>query len=812
MEFGTITRGSGKIYILLLADCPDGGRIVAESAVQGAGTVPAIVCEKDATQGEYVLILPLLHADQVVTVRALNSGGEVVGEASRKVRHLTSALTAKYNTLNKTPGVNEIRNFDRVPRREVSYIVPNHICHIGYEPDKSDLVNITINTYCNDASTYDASFSVTVLDSRGNVMPTKNHSILSDRIHNPIPDSDFARRTIQTSFRIEHGHESFFVWVRFHDDKLPPAMLGMDKQWSRKLRERYEKKFMETGQGPDYEEWFYNCQKKSPEEIEAQRKVRFDIEPLFSIIVPLYKTPLDFFNEMVDSVLGQSYARFELILVNSTPEDKVLSAAVAALAQADNRVRVVTLDKNYGIAGNTNKGIAVAKGDFLCFFDHDDILEPGILFEYVDAINRYPETDLLYCDEDKIANGHLFDGFIKSDFSWELLTTCNYVCHLLTVRKSIVDTVELSGDEVSGAQDWDMTMKVAEKARNIFHVRKVLYHWRAHEHSAASNSNAKPYTHLAGEIAVQNHFERIGIPVRIHDGYCGNMHRIEYVLPERESRVSIIVPNKDHASMLKSCLDSIWEKTTYKNYEIVIVENNSVENETFLLYDQIQSEHENVRIVHYEGPFNYSAICNYGVGHATGEYFLFLNNDMEVITPNWIELLLGPLQRDEVAVVGARLLYADGTIQHDGIVIPCSDPKHVAATAPGSLVLYFGMIHNARDVLAVTGACLMVSRVDFESVHGFDEAFAVAYNDVDFCLRLREKSKRVVIDPNIKLYHFESVSRGLDEDGDTRTHWAKELSMFQGRWPRYVGEGDPFYGINIERANAYYALNWHARA
>lgn len=265
--------------------------------------------------------------------------------------------------------------------------------------------------------------------------------------------------------------------------------------------------------------------------------------------------------------------------------------------------------------------------------------------------------------------------------------------------------------------------------------------------------------------------------------------------------------------MLERCLDSILEKSTYDNFEIVIVENNSIEQETLDLYEHLQVEHDDIRVVKFDGAFNYSAVCNFGVEHSRGSYYLFLNNDVEVITPNWIELLVGPLQREEVGIVGARLLYPDDTIQHDGIIIPYSDPKHMMHTAPSSIVYYFSMMQNARDVLAVTGACLMVSKEDFRAIEGLDEQFAIAYNDVDFCLRMREAGKRVIIDPNIKLYHYESVTRGLDEvDYSSRCRKTKELALFQDRWARYVAKGDPWYGTNIAQGNAYYALNWDVRA
>ena len=812
MKFGTITRGDRKIYILLMTICPEGGRVVAESRVRGSHAIPAIVSEKDASKGEYVLILPVLYIDQDVVVRVLDSDGNIVDTAKRRIGHISSALSSKCNMFSKNPVVSSIRNFDRHARRDVSGIEVERICLSGYEKDESELVQFMVVTHCDDPRTYDTPFSVSVFDRRGKDMEIKNLTVLSDRVDHPVPHSDFSRRIISMSFRKARRQDWFFIWVRFEDDALPPALAGLDEVRSEDIRSRFERVYHESAAGERYEDWFYKTQRKSPAELDAQRTVRFAIEPKFSIIVPLYKTPVRFFEEMCASALGQTYANLELILVNSTPEDTELGKAVASCANADERVRVITLDRNLGIAGNTNEGIKVATGEFLCFFDHDDVLELGALFEYVEALNRYPETDLFYCDEDKLADGHLYDGFLKPDFSWEYLTANNYICHLLTVRKSVVDTVELSPDELSGVQDWDMTMKVAEKARNVFHVRKVLYHWRAHGQSAASSSDAKSYTHVAGELALLNHFARIGVPAHVHDGFSENSHRVEYILPDQEVAVSIVIPNKDHASMLEHCLNSIWEKSVYCNYEIVVIENNSTEPETFELYDRLQAEHDNLKVVCYEGSFNYSAINNMGVTHANGEYLLFLNNDMEIITPNWIELLLGPMQRKDVAITGARLLFPDGTVQHAGVVIPGSGPMHVGYTTPRDALGYFGTTQYARDVLAVTGACLMISRKDFDSVGGFDETLAVNYNDVDLCLRLREKGKSVVVVPYAELYHFESVSRGFLVVPENKLRLSKELAQLQSRWSRYFAEGDPFYGVNIEYDSAYYALDWNVHS
>ncbi len=812
MKFGIITRGDKKIYISLTASCPKGGRLLAESYAKGAGVVPALIATRDETRGEYVLILPALRVGQEVMVRVLDADGTIVDTAKRNFGHFASAFSSKFNTFSKKSMVDDIRNFDRYGRSDVSEIELKRLCAFGPEADGSELIQIMIVTHCDSQTTYKTPLSVSVFDRQGRQIEIENLTFLSDRIDHPVPGSNFSRRIIYASFRKMHSEDWFYIWARFEDDALPEGFLGIDGAKCAEIREWSENAAQGTAASSSYEGWFYSTQKKAPAELDAQRTAHFEIEPTFSIIVPLYKTPVQFFEEMCASVLGQTYAKFELILVNSSPEDKALGAAVARCVASDSRIRVITLDKNLGIAGNTNKGIRAAIGDFLCFFDHDDVLEPNILFEYVDALNRYPETDLFYCDEDKLTDGYLYDGFLKPDFSWEFLTTNNYVCHLLAVRKSIVDTVELSPNELSGVQDWDMTMKVAEKARNIFHVRKVLYHWRVHGQSTASGSGAKSYTHAAGELALLNHFERINIPVCIHDGYAENRHRVEYLLPEQEDLVSIVIPNKDHVDMLSRCLDSIRNRSTYQNIEIIVVENNSTEDETFAYYERLQAEHDDVKVVFYSGSFNFAAICNFGVRHSQGVYLLFLNNDMEVITPNWIELLIGPLQRPEVAVAGAKLLYPDDTIQHAGVVIPKSGPMHVECMIPSNDPGYFGIIQNARDVLAVTGACLMTRREDFDCINGFDEDFIVNYNDVDLCLRLRAQGKSVVMVPFVELYHYESVSRGSLESNGNLMRCMRELSLLQQRWLPYFVEGDPFYGVNIKKDSPYYVLDWNVRA
>lgn len=813
MKFGVVTRGSQKIFILLNADCPAGGYLSVESKLRNGQKVPALVLKKNKELNEFVIVLPLLHADQKVTVVIHESTGEIVKKASKTIGHLASALQGKGNTLLKVHGVNEIRNFDLLSREDCSEIRKGPISGIGLENEGKELVSITVLAPCNDTANPNAPFVVRVYDGNGAEVPIEDVVALGDRTDNPVHSSEYLRRVIDVTFKKPRDINRFFVHVQFEGNSSPEAFVCFDNKHTEEVRFNNERRYSYTGLGSMYEFWFNETQAIPPIELEAQRSVRFEIEPSYSIIVPLYKTPPAYFDEMVESVINQTYANFELILVNASPEDEVLKKHVEECARNDKRVKVLELEENLGIALNTNEGIRAAQGDFLCFFDHDDVIEPNLLYEYTEAINQYPDTDLLYCDEDKLLENRYVDAFVKPDFSWDLLTTFNYVCHFLAVRKSVVDSIELSDESVSGAQDWDLTMKVAEKARNIYHVPKVLYHWRIHEGSTASGAEAKTYTHHAGETALKNHFERIGVPVRIHDAHDENSHVVEYLLPEQQPLVSIIIPNKDSSEMLEHLLDSIFEKTTYQNYEIVIVENNSTENETFDFYERIQTRHPSVKVFKYEGSFNFSAVCNYGALQASGDFFLFLNNDMEVITPNWIELLVGPALREDVGIVGAKLLFPNNTIQHAGVTVCTYGPDHIYFRVPRDYEGYFGLIKRKRDVLAVTGACLLVGREDFESIDGFDEEFVVEYNDVDFCMRMRERGRSVLIEPDVELYHFESVSRGhLNDSKEKLKRHERELALFRQRWGERMVGGDPHYGRNISDWSITYELNWGVRA
>lgn len=556
---------------------------------------------------------------------------------------------------------------------------------------------------------------------------------------------------------------------------------------------------------PGYDRWFRN-HRATRRTLEEQSRAEFRHWTKFSIVVPLYRTPLAFFEQMLASVLSQSYGDWELVLVIASPDDAQLSDAVSAAVQADGRIRCVPLAENCGIVGNTNAGIGAAVGDFVCFLDHDDTIEPDALYEYARVVERDPDIGMIYCDEDKLtADGVHIDAFFKPDFSIDRLRAHNYLCHFLCVKRSLLSQVEPSAARHEGAQDHDLALKVSELTSRVHHVRKILYHWRVADGSTASAGAAadvpKPYATDAGRLAIEEHLARLGLKAEVEQAGWPYTHRVKYAVQGSPS-VSIVVPNRDSVELLDRCLASIRGKTSYPRYEVIVVENNSADPETFEYYRRIQARDDRVRVVVWPGSseFNYSKIVNFGVSQSSGEYVLLLNNDTEVISDGWLEDLLGTCQRDDVGAVGAKLLFKDGAIQHVGVVLDRPDRPacHLYTLLPESRTGSFLQAVVAGDYSAVTAACMMVSRADFDSVGGFPEELAVLYNDIDFCLKLRERGLLMVCDPAIKLFHYESASRGDDYETDgKRVRAARETRFFYDKWKALIDDGDPFFNPHL---------------
>jgi GT2 family glycosyltransferase len=558
-----------------------------------------------------------------------------------------------------------------------------------------------------------------------------------------------------------------------------------------------------------YNDWVHD-RLATDEELEKERKTVFPYMPKISICIPLYNTDSVYLAELMDGLLHQSYSHIEICLADGSPDDGVMHE-VSNYTAKDKRILYRRLEKNEGISGNTNRAFEMATGDFIMLCDHDDTLEKNAVFEIVKAINKADDVDVIYTDEDKLMTEEnlFFSPNFKPDFNYDLLRSNNYITHIFCVRKAIVDEVGGERAAFDGAQDYDFILRCVEKARRIVHVPKFLYHWRAHALSTAGNPESKLYAYENGRRAIEAHYDRMKIPATVSLTEDYGSYRSIYKI-QGEPLVSIIIPNKDMKDILKRCLDSIFTRSTYGNYEIIIAENNSTKEETFRYYEELTASHANAKVVRWEGVFNYSAINNFAVKSAKGEYLLFLNNDIEVITDRWIEEMLGYAQRADVGCVGARLYYPDDTLQHCGVVVGIGGiAGHIMSRAARTDGGYFGRIVKTQDVSAVTAACMMMPRDVFERVGGFEESFEVAYNDVDLCLKVRNEGLLVVYNAWAELYHHESYSRGSDEasaDPVKHERQMKEAGRLRKRWPDIFRDGDPYFNPNLDYNAAFYIL------
>ena len=567
------------------------------------------------------------------------------------------------------------------------------------------------------------------------------------------------------------------------------------------------KKKLTRNEYADYDTWL-RIMRVSRQELFKQRKTKFSYAPKFSVVVPLYHTPAKFLKDLVRSMMYQSYANWELCLVNASPEDVHLTSLLENWAMRDKRIRVIRLEKNLGIAQNTNAGIEASTGEFIAFLDHDDFLEPDALFCYVDALNKDKTIDVFYSDEDKTDEyaAHYFYPHFKSDFNIDLLHANNYMCHFLAVRKSLVDTVGGLNEKFDGAQDYDFVLRLTENTKKIYHCPRILYHWRCSNQSTAANQENKMYAIHAGKAALNAHYKRIGWNARAQEGAVDGWYQTKFTLKE-EPLVSILIPNKDHTDDLDVCLNSFFERADYQNYEFIIIENNSVLPETFAYYEKIEKEHDNVKVVYWEAGFNYSAINNFGFKFAKGDYIMLLNNDVELITPDIFQSMLGFCMRPEVGIVGAKLLYNDHTVQHAGVLVGAGGLadhvfKGIHEDDPG----YMGRAISSQDVSAVTAACLLVKRSVYEEVGGLEEEFQVAFNDVDFCLKVRKAGYLIVYDADVKLFHYESKSRGMEDTTERFIRFGNEMMLLNSKWDILSTFVDPYYNPNLSYLE-YYKIN-----
>ena len=525
--------------------------------------------------------------------------------------------------------------------------------------------------------------------------------------------------------------------------------------------------------------------------------------PKVSIVVPLYNTPLNFLEELLDSVVNQTYRNWELCCVDAG-QDTAVGQHVQARAKADPRIRYQKLTENEGIAGNTNHGFELATGDYIALLDHDDILHPCALWYTAQAIVEQG-ADFVYTDEatfeGKVENVVLYH--FKPDFMLDNLRSNNYICHLTTFSKVLMEQAG-GGEraEYNGSQDYDLFLRLTEKARKIAHIPHALYYWRSSPNSTASDISAKTYCIDAGIAALKAHYARCGVAVddvTLIPGTPG-YYKTDYTMAH-PGRVSILIPTCDHIRDLETCVESIYARTTYPDFEILLIENNSKEEQTFRSYERMQKEHpDTLKVLTWQGKgFNYSALNNFGARYATGEYLLLLNNDTEVITPGWLEEMVMYAQQKRVGCVGAKLLYPDDTIQHAGVGFGIGGVaghlhKYFPATSDG----YMGRLNYVQDVYGDTAACLLIRKEIYDEVHGLDESYAVAFNDVDFCVRVREAGYTNVFTPFAQLYHYESKSRGMEDNPEKQKRFQGEVLRFQARWGDLLAAGDPCTNPNFD--------------
>lgn len=532
---------------------------------------------------------------------------------------------------------------------------------------------------------------------------------------------------------------------------------------------------------------------------EQEENAQFPKDIKFSVLVPLYNTPESFLKAMIESVQAQTYKNWELCLADgSDREHSFVGEICKNYADGDKRIKYEKLEKNLGISENTNACIRMATGEYIALFDHDDLLHPSALYEVMRAICEHG-ADFIYTDENTFSEEprDAYNPHFKPDFSPDTLRSYNYICHLSVFSRELLDSVGYFRGEYDGSQDYDLILRLTEKAKKVFHIRRILYYWRAHKNSVAQDVGAKPYTVTAAKKALAAHLERCGLKGEVLDSSVPTTYHIKYEI-DGNPLISVIIPNKDHTDDLDICLKSLYEKSLYKNFEVIIVENNSTEKETFEYYEALTKKHCNIKIVKWEGNFNYSAINNFGVSYAKGEYILLLNNDVEIINGSCLEEMLMFAQRKDVGAVGAKLYYSDDTVQHAGVILGLGGTaghahKHFGRSHPG----YMARASIAQNLTACTAACLMMRRDVFDEVGGLDESFEVAFNDVDLCMKIRKKGYLVVFTPYAELYHYESKSRGNDSTPEKLERFRGEIDRFKEKWQKQLDDGDPYYNPNL---------------
>lgn len=577
----------------------------------------------------------------------------------------------------------------------------------------------------------------------------------------------------------------YFAWHRHHFLIPPKAMKKYIKSFFVVLKRGGGTSNLFTNQKA-YNSWF-DSQKKITE------YKKFKYNPLISVIIPTYNVSKELLSECIDSVLNQSYSNFEICIAD---DNSTLDETIETLKEYEknDKVKVVYRKENGMISKASNSALSIAKGEFIVLLDNDDLIEKDALYYIVEVLNKDKFIDMIYTDEDKLDfNGRKMEPHFKPDYSPDTLMSVNYICHLCCMRKSIVDKLGGFRSEFDGSQDYDLFLRFTEITDKIYHIRKVLYHWRQTKTSTAGYMGNKSYAYIAGKKALEDALKRRGIKGTVLENPRVSTYLVKY--DNNNPLVSIIIPIKDKAKMTKRCIDSLYEKNTYKNFEIILVDNNSCEDETFKMLDEYKKR-DNFRVIRLECEFNYSHINNDAVKHASGEYLLFLNNDTEVIDSDFINWMVGYASLSHVGCVGIKLLYPDKLVQHAGVVLGYGGVAgHIYVTASNNDNGLFGRLCMPYDYTAVTAACLMIDKNKFNEVKGFDEKLKVALNDVDLNLKVLDKGYFNVCLSNITMFHYESKSRGYEASKEKHERFLSEQEYMKNKWGEKLDE-DKFFSKN----------------
>ncbi len=561
------------------------------------------------------------------------------------------------------------------------------------------------------------------------------------------------------------------------------------------IRKVKEKLLLELNSEKLYKEWI---KRNEPDEreLEKQRQRIFDYNPEISILTPVYNTDKTFLVAMIESVLAQTYSGWELCIADGSDREGYVKEILEEYEKKDKRIKVKFLSENRGIAGNSNEALSIATGDFIALLDHDDLLPPFALFEVLNILQDNRDADFIYSDEDKVTGQTRSDHYFKPDWSPDTLRSYNYTGHFSLFRKSLFMSLGGFKEGFDGSQDYDLALRISEKAKKIVHIPKILYHWRVHKDSTARDLTVKPCAVYSARKALEEHLKRLALEGTVYDGLFLTSYRVTYKIKDCP-RISIIIPSSDHSDDLSRCINSIIEKSDYGNFEIIIVENNSKEEKTFRLYEELKKI-EYIKIITWNRPFNYSAVNNFAVKEASGEILLFLNNDTEVINSDCFIRMVEHVVRKDIGAAGAKLYFPDGTVQHGGVILGIGDVAgHSHKGLSGDFAGYGGRLKVIQNVSAVTAACLMMRHDVFNEVRGFDEAYILSFGDIDLCLKLREKGYLIVWTPYAELYHYESKTRGYEDTPEKEKRFFREVELFHSKWKFFIEKGDPYYNRNL---------------